>query len=142
VLVSGEGGSGGALGIAIGDRVMMQEFSMYSVIPPEGCASILWRDAKKKVEATEALKITAPDLLALGVIDEIVKEPVGGAHNDYDEAAAFVIDAIGRHLDELKAMDPAVRLDARYRKFRRMGDVGLTDVTPRVSSPAAVGAPV
>ncbi len=140
VLVSGEGGSGGALGIAIGDRVMMQEFSMYSVIPPEGCASILWRDAKKKVEATEALKITAPDLLALGVIDEIVKEPVGGAHNDYDEATAFIVEAIGRHLDELQAMDPAARLDERYRKFRRIGDVGLIDVTPHSSSAAPTDA--
>ena len=140
VLISGEGGSGGALGIAIGDRVMMQEFSMYSVIPPEGCASILWRDATKKVEATEALKITAPDLLGLGVIDEIVQEPVGGAHNDYDEATAFIVEAIGRHLDELQAMDPAVRLDERYRKFRRMGDVGLIDVTPPSSSAAPTDA--
>lgn len=130
VLISGEGGSGGALGIAIGDRVMMQEFSMYSVIPPEGCASILWRDAKKKVEATEALKITAPDLLAMQVIDEIVKEPIGGAHNDYEEAAALITEAIGRHLDELLAMDPAARLDARYNKFRHMGDVGLMAVEP------------
>src|SRR6188768_2311360 len=79
VVVCGEGGSGGALGIAIGDRVLMQEFSVYSVIPPEGCAAILWRDAKRKVEAAEALKITAPDLREFGLIDEIVKEPVGGA---------------------------------------------------------------
>ena len=79
VIVCGEGGSGGALGIAIGDRVLMQEFSVYSVIPPEGCAAILWRDANKKVEAAEALKITAPDLLALGLIDAIVPEPTGGA---------------------------------------------------------------
>lgn len=141
VLVSGEGGSGGALGIAIGDRVMMQEFSMYSVIPPEGCASILWRDAKKKVEATEALKITAPDLLALGVIDEIVKEPIGGAHNDYEEATSLITEAIGRHLDELQAMDPVRRLDARYQKFRRMGDVGLMDVEPVSPPPPPEAAP-
>ncbi len=133
VLVSGEGGSGGALGIAIGDRVMMQEFSMYSVIPPEGCASILWRDSKKKVEATEALKITAPDLLAMHVIDEIVKEPVGGAHNDYEEASALIAEAISRHLKELQAMDPAERLDERYRKFRQMGDVGLMAAAPVVT---------
>src|SRR5512140_3691775 len=82
IIVCGEGGSGGALGIAIGDRIMMQEFSVYSVIPPEGCAAILWRDAGKKVEAAEALKLTAPDLLAAGIIDEIVREPVGGAHQD------------------------------------------------------------
>jgi acetyl-CoA carboxylase carboxyl transferase subunit alpha len=80
VIVSGEGGSGGALGIAIGDRILMQEFAIYSVIPPEGCAAILWRDAGKKVEAAEALKLTAPDLLQGGLIDEIVREPAGGAH--------------------------------------------------------------
>src|SRR4029077_17807399 len=78
VIVSGEGGSGGALGIAVGDRVLMQEFAIYSVIPPEGCAAILWRDAGKKMEAAEALKITAPDLLKAGLIDEIIAEPPGG----------------------------------------------------------------
>ncbi len=130
VIVCGEGGSGGALGIAIGDRVLMQEFSMYSVIPPEGCASILWRDAKKKVEATEALKITAPDLLRLEVIDEIVPEPVGGAHNDFVEAAQLVGDAIARHLAELQAMDREARLEARYQKFRKIGDVGLMEAEP------------
>ncbi len=82
VIVSGEGGSGGALGIAVGDRVLMQEFAIYSVIPPEGCAAILWRDAAKKVEAAEALKLTAPDLLKAGIIDEIIPEPIGGAHTD------------------------------------------------------------
>ena len=128
VIVSGEGGSGGALGIAIGDRVMMLEFSMYSVIPPEGCASILWRDAKKKVEATDALKITAPDLLRLGVIDEIVKEPIGGAHQDHRQAAELIAEAFSRHLAELQAMDSQTRLDERYRKFRAMGDVGIVDV--------------
>src|SRR5688572_5087889 len=88
VIVCGEGGSGGALGIAIGDRVLMQEYSVYSVIPPEGCAAILWRDANRKVEAAEALKITAPDMVALGLVDQIVAEPPGGAHNDPDRAAA------------------------------------------------------
>ena len=107
---------------------MMLEFSMYSVIPPEGCASILWRDAKKKVEATEALKITAPDLLRLGVIDEIVKEPIGGAHNDHRQAAELIAEAFARHLAELQAMDAHTRLDERYRKFRKMGDVGIVDV--------------
>src|SRR5687767_9690983 len=90
VIVCGEGGSGGALGIAIGDRVLMQEYSVYSVIPPEGCAAILWRDANKKVEAAAALKITASDMLALGLIDGIVPEPVGGAHNNPDAATALV----------------------------------------------------
>ena len=121
VVVCGEGGSGGALGIAVGDRVLMQEFGVYSVIPPEGCAAILWRDAKKKVEAAIALKITAPDLLALGIIDEIVKEPVGGAHLDYVLAAELLDAAIGRHLNDVKAMSPARRLETRYQKFRAMG---------------------
>jgi acetyl-CoA carboxylase carboxyl transferase subunit alpha len=124
VVVAGEGGSGGALGIAVGDRVLMQEFGVYSVIPPEGCAAILWRDAKRKVEAAEALKITAPDLLALGLIDEIVKEPVGGAHMDVAEAAALLDEAILRHLTEVQRMDSAARLEARYQKFRTMGRPG------------------
>jgi len=125
VVVTGEGGSGGALGLAIGDRVMMQEYSMYSVIPPEGCASILWRDAKRKVEATEALKITAPDLLALNVIDEIIPEPAGGAHHDYQQAATILGDVIAKHLVTLKAMPEPELLDARYQKFRQIGDLGL-----------------
>ncbi len=90
VAVCGEGGSGGALGIAIGDRVLIQEFAIYSVIPPEGCAAILWRDSGRKVEAAEALKLTAPDMLRLGIVDEIVPEPAGGAHNDPAGAAALL----------------------------------------------------
>jgi acetyl-CoA carboxylase carboxyl transferase subunit alpha len=124
IIVCGEGGSGGALGIAIGDRVLMQEFSVYSVIPPEGCAAILWRDAKRKVDAAKALKITAPDLLSLELIDEIVKEPVGGAHLDYDAAAALVDEALVRHLGELKSLESSARLEARYQKFRAMGRLG------------------
>jgi acetyl-CoA carboxylase carboxyl transferase subunit alpha len=124
VVVAGEGGSGGALGIAVGDRVLMQEFGVYSVIPPEGCAAILWRDAARKVDAAEALKITAPDLLALGLIDEIVKEPIGGAHMDFAQAAALLDEAIARHLADIQRMDPAARLDARYGKFRAMGRLG------------------
>jgi acetyl-CoA carboxylase carboxyl transferase subunit alpha len=122
VLVCGEGGSGGALGIAIGDRVLMQEFSVYSVIPPEGCAAILWRDANRKVEAAEALKITAPDLLALGLIDAIVPEPTGGAHNNPDAATALVDQALSAALADVAAMSVAARLGSRYEKFRRMGD--------------------
>src|SRR5262249_42243512 len=98
VIISGEGGSGGALGIAVGDRVLMQEFAIYSVIPPEGCAAILWRDASKKVEAAEALKITAPDLLKAGIIDAVIPEPVGGAHRQPEEAARFVDDALAHTL--------------------------------------------
>jgi acetyl-CoA carboxylase carboxyl transferase subunit alpha len=127
VSVHGEGGSGGALGIATGDRILMHEFAIYSVIPPEGCAAILWRDSNRKVEAAEALKLTAPDLLTFGVIDEIVPEPVGGAHTDHDRAAALLDEPLGRALAAAAAMDSAGRLDARYRKFRAMGNVGLTE---------------
>src|SRR5712692_7026150 len=109
VLVSGEGGSGGALGIAVGDRVLMQEFAIYSVIPPEGCAAILWRDAAKKVEAAAALKITAPDLLAAAIIDDIVPEPVGGAHTDRAAAAELVDSMLARVLAEVSALDSDTR---------------------------------
>jgi acetyl-CoA carboxylase carboxyl transferase subunit alpha len=144
IVVCGEGGSGGALGIAIGDRVLMQEFSVYSVIPPEGCAAILWRDAKRKVDAAKALKITAADLLSLRLIDEIVREPVGGAHNDYEEAARLVDEAIQRHLSELERMEPAARLDARYEKFRVMGRAGQafaddSQAVPAQATRAAAG---
>src|SRR6478672_7421891 len=124
VIVCGEGGSGGALGIAIGDRVLMQEFSVYSVIPPEGCAAILWRDANKKVEAATALKITAPDLVALRLVDAIIPEPTGGAHNDYDTATALVDQALSHALSDVQALSVQDRLDRRYQKFRRMGDEG------------------
>jgi acetyl-CoA carboxylase carboxyl transferase subunit alpha len=124
VIVCGEGGSGGALGIAIGDRVMMQEFSVYSVIPPEGCAAILWRDANKKVEAATALKITAPDMVALGLVDDIIPEPTGGAHNDYEAAVALVDQALSIGLARSAAMSVPERLEARYRKFRKMGAEG------------------
>jgi acetyl-CoA carboxylase carboxyl transferase subunit alpha len=106
----------------------MQEFGIYSVIPPEGCAAILWRDAQRKVEAAEALKITAPDLLALGLIDEVIKEPPGGAPLDYDRAASLVDEAVTRHLAELQALTPEARLDARYGKFRDMGHAGQSFV--------------
>jgi len=125
VIVSGEGGSGGALGIAIGDRVMMQEFAIYSVIPPEGCAALVWRDSSKKAEAAEALKLTAPDLLGFHIIDEVIKEPVGGAHTDHDAAARSLDAALGRVLAEVSAMDNSTRLDRRYDKFRNMGRLGF-----------------
>ena len=125
VMVSGEGGSGGALGIAIGDRILMQEFAIYSVIPPEGCAAILWRDAGKKVEAAEALKLTAPDLLQAGIIDEIVREPTGGAHNDPEAATRVLEEALSRALDRVGPMSSEQRLEARYAKFRSMGRLGV-----------------
>jgi len=121
VLICGEGGSGGALGIAVGDRILMQEYAIYSVIPPEGCAAILWRDAKKKAEAAEALKITAPDLLDRHVIDEVIPEPIGGAHSDPAAAAGLVDDAMHRALVEVAELDSATRLARRYMKFRNMG---------------------
>ena len=125
VCVSGEGGSGGALGIAVGDRILMHEFAIYSVIPPEGCAAILWRDSGRKVEAAAALKLTAKDLLGFGIIDEIVPEPIGGAHTDPAAAAALVDAALSRSLAEVAALDSQTRLALRYEKFRRMGRVGI-----------------
>jgi acetyl-CoA carboxylase carboxyl transferase subunit alpha len=125
VLVSGEGGSGGALGIAVGDRILMQEYAIYSVIPPEGCAAILWRDAGKKAEAAAALKITAPDLLTARIIDEIVPEPIGGAHTDAAAASRLVDEALRRALAEIAALDRETRLARRYDKFRNMGRLGV-----------------
>jgi acetyl-CoA carboxylase carboxyl transferase subunit alpha len=124
VTVCGEGGSGGALGLAIGDRILMHEFAVYSVIPPEGCAAILWRDSGKKVEAAAALKLTAPDLLALGIVDEIVPEPVGGAHTNASAAATLLDTALARALATVRAVGGPTRLDARYQKFRQMGRLG------------------
>jgi acetyl-CoA carboxylase carboxyl transferase subunit alpha len=125
VIVSGEGGSGGALGIAVGDAVLMQEYAIYSVIPPEGCAAILWRDANKKVEASDALKLTAPDLLKAGIIDRIIPEPVGGAHTDPAAAARFVTAMLDDVLADVAAMESAARLERRYDKFRNMGRAGI-----------------
>jgi acetyl-CoA carboxylase carboxyl transferase subunit alpha len=125
VVVTGEGGSGGALGIAIGDRVLMQEFAVYSVIPPEGCAAILWRDAGRKVEAADALKITAPDLLAAGIVDAIVPEPNGGAHNSPDEAVAALDAALDTAVEAISALPGAERLERRYQKYRTMGRLGV-----------------
>ena len=125
VAVTGEGGSGGALGLAIGDWVLMQEHAVYSVIPPEGCAAILWRDAGRKVEAAEALKITAPDLVASGIVDEIVPEPGGGAHTSPERAAAALDIALERALLTLGGDTTAARLERRYRKFRNMGRLGI-----------------
>jgi acetyl-CoA carboxylase carboxyl transferase subunit alpha len=125
IVVSGEGGSGGALGIAVGDRVLMQEFAIYSVIPPEGCAAILWRDAAKKVEAAAALKLTAPDLLKAELVDEIIPEPVGGAHTNPAAAAQLVDEVLRRVLKEVSALEPETRLARRYDKFRNMGRLGI-----------------
>src|SRR5579863_6543622 len=121
VTITGEGGSGGALAIAVGDQVNMLENSVYSVISPEGCASILWRDAAKAEVAAEALKITARDLKEFGIIDEIVAEPEGGAHLDHEASAAFLGGVLDDALRELSRIPTAELLDRRYEKFRRMG---------------------
>lgn len=122
VVVTGEGGSGGALAIAVGDTVLMLENAVYSVISPEGCAGILWRDGAKAPEAAEALKITAPDLLKLGAIDEIVKEPAGGAQKNHAAAAAAVKKSVLKALKSLKGVPLDELLNRRYAKLRAMGN--------------------
>jgi acetyl-CoA carboxylase carboxyl transferase subunit alpha len=121
VTVTGEGGSGGALALGIGDRILMLEHAVYSVISPEACAAILWRDAGRKKEAAEALRLTARDLSELGVLDEIIPEPPGGAHADPAGSAAAVGEAVERHLGEVLSITPEERREGRYRKFRAMG---------------------
>jgi acetyl-CoA carboxylase carboxyl transferase subunit alpha len=118
--ITGEGGSGGALALAVADRVYMMENSIYSVISPEGCASITWRDATKKEVAAQALRITPTDLKEMGIIDEIIPEPEGGAHTDHDAAAAFVDQVLRRSFNELKQKTTRELLEGRYQKFRQM----------------------
>jgi len=120
-IVTGEGGSGGALGIAVGNRVLMLEYSVYSVISPEGCASILFRDASRASEAAKVSKMTAKDLLELNVIDEIIKEPIGGAHNNYRQAADNIKASVLKHLGDLQKLSPRELIADRYNKFRKMG---------------------
>src|SRR6266536_1903665 len=126
VTVTGEGGSGGALGLAIGDRVLMMEHAVYSVISPEGCAAILWKDTSRKKDAAEAMRITARDMKDFGVIDEIIPEPPGGAHADPAGATAAVGEAIERHLREVLELSAEERRERRYRKFRGLGAFELT----------------
>lgn len=121
VLILGEGGSGGALAIAVGDRILMLENSIYSVISPEGCAAILWRDSSKNKEAAEALKMTASDLLKFNIIDEIVPEPVGGAHLDPEQTAKNIKDVLIKHLDELTKIPIDKLIPLRISKFQNMG---------------------
>ena len=120
VCVTGEGGSGGALAIAVGNRVLMLEHSVYAVISPEGCAAILWSDGTKGAQAAEALKPTAQDIIGLGVIDEIINEPIGGAHRDHEATALALGSAIRQHLGELTAMSKEELVEDRYQKFRAM----------------------
>jgi acetyl-CoA carboxylase carboxyl transferase subunit alpha len=118
--ITGEGGSGGALAIAVADRVLMLENSIYSVISPEGCAAIMWRDSGKKELAAAALRITAKDNLELGLCDDVIAEPPGGAHNDYDAAANALADALDKHLSELENKPMTELLEGRYSKFRNI----------------------
>ncbi|MBI3912432.1 MAG: acetyl-CoA carboxylase carboxyltransferase subunit alpha [Armatimonadetes bacterium] len=133
VAVIGEGGSGGAIGIGVGDRILMLEHAIYSIIPPEGCAAILWKDPKRGPEAADQLRLTAQHALAFGVVDEIVPEPLGGAHRDVDATARALKDAVCRHLDELSAIPVEQLLRQRYERFRRLGPV----LDPRAAGQAA-----
>ena len=125
--VIGVGGSGGALAIAVADRVLMMENSIYSVISPEGCAAIMWRDATKKELAAEAMRITATDLSELSVIDDIVPEPEGGAHRDYEAAAALLDVSLQKHFSEVKKIPPHELVVSRYNKFRNMAQFFTTE---------------
>src|SRR5499427_7364474 len=143
--VIGEGGSGGALGIGVADRVLMLENAYYSVISPEGCAAILWRDRAATPKAAEALKITAKDLLELGLVDEIVPEPLGGAHTDPEQSALTLRNALLMHLEQLISLSVAERLRLRYEKFRNFGqfnekppvEIGKDEIPLPNSSPKA-----
>jgi acetyl-CoA carboxylase carboxyl transferase subunit alpha len=121
-IVIGEGGSGGALGLGIANRVYMLENAYYSVISPESCAAIIYRDSGRAAEAAQALRLTAEDLAGLGLIDGIVKEPAEGAHTDPNQAATFVKDTIQKALAELAPLSPQALIDERYKKFRAMGN--------------------
>jgi acetyl-CoA carboxylase carboxyl transferase subunit alpha len=120
-VVVGEGGSGGALALGVANKVLMMEYAVYSVITPEGCASILWKDAGKAEAAAEALKLTAPSLLAQGLIDQVVPEPLGGAHSNWDKAAALLKAAVLGAFEELAGLTPDQLVDQRYEKFSHMG---------------------
>src|SRR3954466_1668622 len=121
-IVIGEGGSGGALGIGVSDRVLILENAYYSVISPEACSAILWKDRRHAPEAAEALKLTAEDLMRLGVVDEVVAEPEGGAHRGHDLAAAHLGSALRRNLERTKALTTEELLEKRYQKFRKLGN--------------------
>jgi acetyl-CoA carboxylase carboxyl transferase subunit alpha len=121
VTITGEGGSGGALAIGVGDKVSILENAVYSVITPEGCAAILWKDASQAGRAAAAMKMTAPNLLEVGIVDEIIPEPGEGAHTDWDAAASCLSDSLWKSLAEIESINPAERSARRFQKFRRMG---------------------
>jgi acetyl-CoA carboxylase carboxyl transferase subunit alpha len=122
----GEGGSGGALGLGVGNHVFMLENAVYSVISPESCAAIIWRDSTKAGQAAAALRMTAEDLVGFGLVDGIIPEPPGGAHEDYDEAARLLKERLVKSLDELTKLSADAAVQARYDKFRRMGNFFLS----------------
>jgi acetyl-CoA carboxylase carboxyl transferase subunit alpha len=122
-VIIGEGGSGGALGIGVGDRVLMMEYAYYSVISPEGCAAILWKDGERSPDAADALKLTADSLISLGVVDEMIPEPTGGAHRNPAQATASLKDALIRNLDELSQVPLDELVDQRFEKFRKISHI-------------------
>lgn len=130
-VVIGEGGSGGALGIGVSDRILMLENAWYSVISPEGCAAILYHDAGKAQEAAGALKLTAQELLALGIIEEIVPEPLGGVHTDPESVMSSLEKSLAKHLEELLALPPQALVEKRYEKFRRVGQFAQKETVER-----------
>lgn len=121
VTITGEGGSGGALALGVGDRVFVLEYGTYSVISPEGCAAILWKDQERKAEAAEAMRLTAPDLLAMGIVDGVIPEPLGGAHTDPEATCRRVGEVIGEALAELERLTVQDLLSRRYQRFRSLG---------------------
>jgi len=125
VVIIGEGGSGGALAIGVGDRILMLEHSVYSVISPEGCASILWGDKDKVVQAADALSLTASSLIKLGVVDEIIREPLGGAHRHHKRMAILLKKALRKNLHTISQLVPEALTKKRYEKFRKLGDIGF-----------------
>jgi acetyl-CoA carboxylase carboxyl transferase subunit alpha len=128
VTITGEGGSGGALAIAVGDEILMLEHAIYSVISPEGCAAILWKDSSRAEEAAMGLQLTSDKLLELGLVDRIVPEPVGGAHTGYRQTAQILNKYLVEALERSERLTGDERVEARYQKFRRMGDLGLETV--------------
>ncbi len=136
-VVIGEGGSGGALGIGVADRVIILENAYYSVISPEACSAILWKDRRHAAEAAEALKLTADDLMRLGVVDEVVSEPEGGAHRDHDLAAAHLGSALRRNLERITALETDELLKRRYDKFRKLGNFAEAGVAETATAGAA-----
>lgn len=123
-LILGEGGSGGAIGIGVADRVLMLENAIYSVIPPEGCAAIIWKDPRRGEEAAEALQLTAAHAREQGAVDEVLPEPLGGAHRDWEATVGVIAEALARHLADLQALPPERLLEERYRRFRNLGVFG------------------